>query len=225
MSLVRLPISRITVADCAIESRIRPMPWIERCTVAPPSSASRATRAGDLVGLPGQRRRPTRSSAPSASRSSTRRVAHLGDAPAVLARRLHRPRHLLDRRRVLLDGGGEALGHRADLLDRRRHLVDRRRGLLGGGGEIVGVAGHAADRLRHLLDGRRRLVDRRGQRLGVAADRLDRGGHLRDRGGHLLGRGRQLGGRVAHLSAARRSSPGSTRWSRRWSRRPWPCWP
>ena len=44
MSLVRLPISRITVADWAIESRIRTMPWIERCTVAPPSSASRAAR-------------------------------------------------------------------------------------------------------------------------------------------------------------------------------------
>ncbi len=44
ISLVRRPISRITVADCVIESRSRPMPWIERCTVAPPSSASRATR-------------------------------------------------------------------------------------------------------------------------------------------------------------------------------------
>ena len=30
ISLVRLPISRITVADCAIDSRSRPMPWIER---------------------------------------------------------------------------------------------------------------------------------------------------------------------------------------------------
>ena len=43
MSPVRLPISRITPADCAIESRIRVIPWIERWTLAPPSSASRAT--------------------------------------------------------------------------------------------------------------------------------------------------------------------------------------
>jgi hypothetical protein len=44
ISLVRFPISRITVADWTMESRSRPMPCIDFCTAAPPSSASRPTR-------------------------------------------------------------------------------------------------------------------------------------------------------------------------------------
>ena len=93
---------------------------------------------------------------------------------------------------VLLDRARQALGHRADFLDRRRHLVDRRRGLLGGGGEIVGVARDALDRLRHLLDRRRRLRHGAASDSVSRLTRLDRRRHLGDRGGHLLRRRRHL---------------------------------
>ena len=40
ISLARLPISRMTVADCAIESLTLANPWMDRCTLTPPSLAS-----------------------------------------------------------------------------------------------------------------------------------------------------------------------------------------
>ena len=44
MSLARRPISRMTVADCATDSRTRTNPCIAFCTLPPPSSASRLAR-------------------------------------------------------------------------------------------------------------------------------------------------------------------------------------
>jgi hypothetical protein len=161
MSPVRLPISRITDRDCAIDSRIRPCPG---------SSAARRPRlfgvARDpprhLVGLPRQRRhRLDRRSI--SSRWSPRR-AHLGDPRAALRHALHRSRHLLDRGEFC----STAVASRSVIaptssIDAAISLID----------DEVSSAAPASrrrcptrlDRLRDLLDRRAGLVDRRGQRL------------------------------------------------------------
>ena len=193
MSPVRLPISRITPDDWAIESRSRAMPAIDRCTTRAAVLGVAGGAQGHLVGLP--RQCGDALAGALQLRRAGRRVADdLGDAPARSGRP---PGPTATSVRSTSRSARPSVARLSVIaptssIDAAISLIDEDVSSAGGG-EIVGVARDALDRLRHLLDRRRRLAPRRCSTHSVSwLTALDRRGHLGDRRGHFLRRRRHV---------------------------------
>ena len=216
ISLVRFPISFITDDDCAIVSRRRPIPWIERWTDAPPSSASCADAPPDLVGASRHARHRLDRALHLRRRCRGRRRG-VGNLPGVLRHAVHRPRRLIDGRRVLLDHRRQVLAHRA-----RPASIDAAISLIDEAVSSAAAARSSALPETDFTDAVICVSDADVCSIDVVtlsaslADAPNRRRHLVDRGGHFLSGGRHLAGGRRSRSESTLTSPASTSRFARW---------